>query len=142
MPNGVRKLRAMLPDILEHAGNGQPMIARDQALPGQEQEDDRSCRAVHEPGRQRIVLCGDEKSQIQAFGRTQPGSPMKKGRADGFTQDFRRNGTTSLFAAFRPGRRRQPLRQQELIRFLRTIDKVPGRRSTTPDPRELRHAQA
>ena len=47
-----------------------------------------------------IVLCVDEKSQIQALDRTQPGLPMKKGRAGTMTHDYKRNGTTSLFAAF------------------------------------------
>ena len=46
-----------------------------------------------------LVLCVDEKSQIQALDRTQPGLPMKKGRAGTMTHDYERNGTTTLFAA-------------------------------------------
>jgi hypothetical protein len=46
-----------------------------------------------------LVLCVDEKSQIQALDRTQPGPPMKKGRAGTMTHDYKRNGTTTLFAA-------------------------------------------
>jgi hypothetical protein len=45
------------------------------------------------------VLCVDEKSQIQALDRTQPGLPLKKGRAATMTHDYKRNGTTTLFAA-------------------------------------------
>ena len=51
------------------------------------------------PPQQAIVLCGDEKSQIQALDRTQPGLPLKKGRCGTMTHDYKRNGTTSLFAA-------------------------------------------
>jgi hypothetical protein len=43
-----------------------------------------------------LVLCVDEKSQIQALNRTQPGLPMKKGRCGTMTHDYKRNGTTSL----------------------------------------------
>ena len=46
-----------------------------------------------------IVLCVDEKSQVQALDRTQPGLPMKKGRCGTMTHDYKRNGTTCLFAA-------------------------------------------
>ena len=46
-----------------------------------------------------IVLCVDEKSQIQALDRTQPGLPIKRGRCGTMTHDYRRNGTASLFAA-------------------------------------------
>ena len=46
-----------------------------------------------------LVLCVDEKSKIQALDRTQPGLPMKKGRAGTMTHDYKRNGTTTLFAA-------------------------------------------
>jgi len=51
------------------------------------------------PPQQAIVLCVDEKSQIQALDRTQPGLPLKKGRCGTMTHDYKRNGTTSLFAA-------------------------------------------
>src|SRR4029077_18773861 len=46
-----------------------------------------------------LVLCCDEKSQIQALDRTQPGSPLKKGRVQTMTHDYVRHGTTTLFAA-------------------------------------------
>ena len=46
-----------------------------------------------------LVLCLDEKSQIQALDRTQPGLPLKKGRCGTMTHDYKRNGTTTLFAA-------------------------------------------
>ena len=51
------------------------------------------------PPEQAIVLCVDEKSQIQALDRTQPWLPIKKGRAATMTHDYKRNGTTTLFAA-------------------------------------------
>jgi transcriptional regulator with XRE-family HTH domain len=51
------------------------------------------------PPQQAIVLCVDEKSQIQALNRTQPGLPLKKGRCGTMTHDYERNGTTSLLAA-------------------------------------------
>jgi transposase len=51
------------------------------------------------PPEHTIVLCADEKSQIQALDRTQPGLPLKKGRAGTMTHDYKRNGTATLFAA-------------------------------------------
>ena len=51
------------------------------------------------PPEKAVVLCMDEKSQIQALDRTQPSLPMKKGRAGTMTHDYKRNGTTTLFAA-------------------------------------------
>jgi transposase len=51
------------------------------------------------PPQQALVLCVDEKSQIQALDRTQPGLPIKKGRCGTMTHDYKRNGTTTLFAA-------------------------------------------
>ena len=51
------------------------------------------------PPENAIVLCMDEKSQVQALDRTQPSLPMKKGRAGTMTHDYKRNGTTTLFAA-------------------------------------------
>ena len=48
-----------------------------------------------------LVLCVDEKSQIQALDRTQPGLPLKKGRCGTMTHDYKRNGTTTLFAALK-----------------------------------------
>ena len=75
-----------------------------------------------------IVLSVDEKSQIQALDRTQPGLPMKKGRAGTMTHDYKRHGTTTLFAALNVldgsviGRNMQRHRHQEFIRFLNTIE--------------------
>jgi hypothetical protein len=53
-----------------------------------------------DPPAHAVVLSVDEKSQIQALDRTQPGLPLKKGRAGTMTHDYKRNGTTTLFAAF------------------------------------------
>jgi transposase len=76
-----------------------------------------------------LVLCVDEKSQIQALDRTQPGLPLKKGRAATMTHDYKRHGTTTLFAALdvKSGRvigECQPRhRAKEFIRFLKRIDR-------------------
>ena len=51
------------------------------------------------PPEHALVFCVDEKSQIQALDRSQPGLPMKKGRAGTMTHDYKRHGTTTLFAA-------------------------------------------
>ncbi len=51
------------------------------------------------PPEHALVLCVDEKSQIQALDRTQPGLPLKRGRGATMTHDYKRNGTTTLFAA-------------------------------------------
>jgi transposase len=75
-----------------------------------------------------LVLCVDEKSQIQALDRTQPGLPMKPGRAGTRTHDYKRNGTSTLFAALNVAdgkliRRSMPRhRHQEWLKFLRAID--------------------
>jgi transposase len=74
------------------------------------------------------VFCVDEKSQIQALDRTQPGLPMKKGRCGTMTHDYKRNGTTTLFAALNMingkviGDCMPRHRHQEFIRFLKKID--------------------
>jgi hypothetical protein len=76
-----------------------------------------------------VVLSVDEKSQIQALDRTQPGLPLKKGRAGTMTHDYKRNGTTTLFAAFDVlegkviGRCMQRHRHQEFIRFLNAVER-------------------
>jgi len=75
-----------------------------------------------------LVLCVDEKSQIQALDRTQPGLPMKKGRAGTVTHDYKRNGTTTLFAALNMldgtviGTCMPRHRHREFLRFLKLID--------------------
>ena len=75
-----------------------------------------------------LVLCVDEKSQIQALDRTQPGLPMKPGRCGTMTHDYKRHGTTTLFAALSLldgkviGDCMPRHRHQEFIRFLRRID--------------------
>jgi transposase len=75
-----------------------------------------------------LVLSVDEKSQIQALDRTQPGLPLKKGRCGTLTHDYKRHGTTTLFAALNildgtvTGRNMQRHRHQEFIRFLNTIE--------------------
>jgi len=81
-----------------------------------------------------IVLCVDEKSQIQALNRTQPGLPLKKGRCGTMTHDYKRNGTTTLFAALDLlegrviGDFHKRHRHQEFLSFLRCIDrKLPGK---------------
>ena len=85
------------------------------------------------PPDQAMVLCVDEKSQIQALNRTQPGLPLKKGRCGTMTHDDKRNGTTTLFAALDVlqgkviGDCHQRHRHQEFLRFLRLIDReFPG----------------
>ena len=75
-----------------------------------------------------LVLCVDEKSQIQALDRSQPGLPMKPGRAGTMTHDYKRNGTTTLFAALNMldgkviGTCLPRHRHREFLRFLRLID--------------------
>jgi transposase len=81
------------------------------------------------PPEQAVVLCVDEKSQIQALDRTQPSLPMKKGRAGTMTHDDKRHGTTTLFAALDVltgtviGRCLPRHRNTEFLKFLRTIDR-------------------
>jgi transposase len=85
------------------------------------------------PPQQAIVLCVDEKSQIQALDRTQPGLPLKKGRCGTMTHDYKRNGTTTLFAALETlqgkviGECHERHRHQEFLKFLRRINaEFPG----------------
>jgi transposase len=81
------------------------------------------------PPEKAVVLCMDEKSQIQALDRTQPSLPMKKGRAGTMTHDYKRNGTTTLFAALNVltgvviGQCLQRHRHEEFLKFLRKIDR-------------------
>ena len=82
-----------------------------------------------DPPAHAVVLSVDEKSQIQALDRTQPGLPLKKGRAGTMTHDYKRNGTTTLFAAMNVldgtviGRSMQRHRHQEFIRFLNAVER-------------------
>jgi transposase len=82
------------------------------------------------PPEHALVLCADEKSQIQALDRTQPGLPMKKGRSGTMTHDYKRHGTATLFAAL-DALEGQVIsmcddrhRHQEWLKFLRIIDYV------------------
>lgn len=85
------------------------------------------------PPQKALILCVDEKSQIQALDRTQPGLPLKKGRCGTMTHDYKRNGTTTLFAALSMldgkviGQCHSRHRHQEFLKFLRRIDQeFPG----------------
>ena len=81
------------------------------------------------PPERALVLCCDEKTQVQALDRTQPGLPMKKGRAATMTHDYKRNGTTTLFAALNVldgqviGQCQQRHTHKEWLKFLRKIDR-------------------
>ena len=89
------------------------------------------------PPEHAIVLCVDEKSQIQALDRTQPGLPLKKGRCGTMTHDYKRNGTATLFAAMSTldgsviSMCDDRHRHQEWLKFLRVIDDV------TPQSKDL-----
>ena len=82
-----------------------------------------------DPPDKALVLSVDEKSQIQALDRTQPGLPIKKGRAGTMTHDYKRNGTTTLFAALNMldgkviGTCMKRHRHREFVNFLKLIDK-------------------
>jgi len=106
------------------------------------------------PPEHALVLSLDEKSQIQALDRIQPGLPLKQGRASTFTHDYKRNGTTTLFAALNVlqgtviGTCMPKHRHQEWLKFLQLIDqqtpsgptkarRSPGRNS----PRAIRLAR-
>lgn len=85
------------------------------------------------PPQNAVVLCVDEKSQIQALDRTQPGLPLKPGRCGTFTHDYKRHGTTTLFAALHVlegrviGQCYPRHRHQEFLKFLRRLDaEFPG----------------
>ena len=81
------------------------------------------------PPEHALVLCCDEKSQVQALDRTQPGLPMKKGRAATMTHDYKRNGTTTLFAALNVlngqviGQCQQQHTHVEWLKFLKQIER-------------------
>lgn len=80
------------------------------------------------PPTRALVICVDEKSQIQALDRTQPGLPLKKGRCGTMTHDYKRNGTTTLFAALEVaegkvvGQCYSRHRHQEFVKFLQHLD--------------------
>ena len=80
------------------------------------------------PPQNAVVLCVDEKSQIQALDRTQPGLPLKPGRCGTYTHDYKRHGTTTLFAALQMvegrviGECYPRHRHQEFLKFLRRLD--------------------
>ena len=102
-----------------------------------------------DPPAHAVVLSIDEKSQIQALDRTQPGLPMKKGRCATMTHDYKRNGTTTLFAALDIlegrviGRCMQRHRHQEFIRFLNAVERQSAGRQGAPcRPRQLCYPQA
>lgn len=90
-----------------------------------------------DPPEHALVLCCDEKTQIQALDRTQPGLPLKRGRGQTMTHDYKRNGVTTLFAALNAATGKvlsmtdQLHRHQEWLRFLKTIDRK------TPKHKEL-----
>ena len=101
-----------------------------------------------DPPHNAAVFSFDEKSQIQALDRTQPGLPMKKGRCETMTHDYKRHGTTTLFAALNIatgeviGKTYRKHRHQEVLRFLREVEK--GRAEGTGDSHrsgQLRDAQ-
>jgi transposase len=82
------------------------------------------------PPEHALVLCVDEKSQIQALDRTQPGLPLKPGRSQTMTHDYKRNGTATLFAALNAangevyGFCQERHRHQEWLKFLRLLDQA------------------
>ena len=90
-----------------------------------------------DPPEHALVLCCDEKTQIQALDRTQPGLPLKRGRGSTMTHDYKRNGVTTLFAALNVltgkvlSMTDQLHRHQEWLRFLKMIDR------NTPKKKEL-----
>jgi hypothetical protein len=92
-----------------------------------------------EPPCHAVVLSIDEKSQIQALDRTQPGLPLKPGKCATMTHDYKRNGTTTLFAALNVldgtvlGRCMKRHRHQEFIKFLNAVEqKVPAGKIKDP----------
>ena len=88
------------------------------------------------PPEHALVLCCDEKSQVQALDRTQPGLPLKKGRAQTMTHDYKRHGTTTLFAALNVldgqviGQCQQRHTHAEWLKFLRKIDRETPKEKT------------
>jgi transposase len=102
-----------------------------------------------DPPAHAVVLSIDEKSQIQALDRTQPGLPIKPGRCQTMTHDYKRHGTTTLFAALSVldgtviGRCMQHHRHLEFIRFLNAVERqVAADRADPRRARQLCHSQA
>ena len=100
------------------------------------------------PPEHALVLCCDEKSQIQALDRTQPGLPLKKGRAATMTHDYKRHGTTTLFAALNVSTAKSMAHASSAIAIrsgsascARSIADAPGARPSS-DLRQLRDPQA
>ena len=102
-------------------------------------------RPLHASAAHAVVLSIDEKSQIQALDRTQPGLPMKPGKCGTMTHDYKRHGTTTLFAALNTldgvvhGRCMQRHTHQEFIRFLNTVERAVRPASGCSHSRQLRH---
>ena len=101
------------------------------------------------PPEHALVLCADEKTSVQAFDRCQPGLPIKKGRLGTMTHDYKRNGTTTLFAALEMAEGSiiatcmNRHRHQEWIKFLHTDRSTdPGRVGSASDRGQLFDAQA
>ena len=94
----------------------------------------RTLSTLPEPAGQGAGAFGGREEQIQALDRTQPGLPMKKGRAGTMTHDYKRNGTTTLFAALNVldgtviGQCMKRHRHQEFLRFLRKLDRATPKR--------------
>jgi transposase len=83
-----------------------------------------------DPPENAVVLCVDEKSSIQALDRTQPGLPLKKGRLETMTHDYKRHGTSTLFAALDVltgkviGQCKKRHRHQEFLAFLKKVERL------------------
>jgi len=105
-------------------------------------------RFVPAPPENAIVLCCDEKSQIQALNRTQKTLPMQPGHAEQRTHDYVRHGTTTLFAALEvatgrvTGVCKNRHRHQEFLAFLRHLARAVPRRAAAPGDGQLRRPQA
>ncbi len=100
------------------------------------------------PPENAIVLCVDEKSQIQALNRTQKTLPMQPGHAEQRTHDYVRHGTTTLFAALEiatgkvTGLCKNRHRHQEFLAFLKHLARAYPDRRAAPGDGQLRHPQA
>jgi transposase len=98
--------------------------------PGLRREGRGHRRPLHGPPMHTVVLSIDEKSQIQALDRTQPGLPLKPGKCGTMTHDYKRNGVTTLFAALNVrdgtvlGRCMPQHRHQEFVRFLNAVERA------------------